>query len=175
MNTEAGTSQAEDPPTDAPDDLPWHSGCIICPTWKIVQLRLEPPVAHIQTPPNPERNVTLLVRQSFHGTQNSFGLSQTYKGIPSSIPDQLNSKTSIPSYHHPVPPQEQRTVKEIISPYPNLSSFLFNRHFWTSSTTKSQHDRDSAQELLTQDNFKASDLNGVKLSAIEEELGGRSS
>lgn len=123
----------------------------------------------------PERRVVLLVREAFHGARNSFGLSRTYKGTPSVIPDQPNPNVSIPSYHHPTPPQDLRTVNEIILPYPNLSSFLFDHHFWTSSTTKSRRDRDSTQELLTWEDFDASDLRGVKLGAIEEELRGRSS
>ena len=85
MNTEAGTSKAEDPPTDAPDNLPRRSGRIIHPTWKVVQSRLEPPVVHIQTLPNPERRVTRPVRQSFHGTRNSFGLSRTGSPYEKSI------------------------------------------------------------------------------------------
>ena len=72
-------------------------------------------------------------------------------------------------------PQESRTIEDIISPYPNLSSFLFDHRFWTSGPTKSRHDRDSTQELLTREDFVASDLKGVNLNKIEEELRGRSS
>jgi hypothetical protein len=158
-----------------PETLPRRSGRIICPSWKVIESRPEPPTIRIEPPPAPERRVVLLVREHFDGMQNSFGLSRTYKGTPSIIPDQPNSSTYIPSYHHPIPPQEQRTIEEIISPYPNLSSFLFDHHFWTSSTTKSRRDRDSTQELLIREDFKASDLLGVNLNAIEEELRGRPS
>ena len=81
----------------------------------------------------------------------------------------------IPSYNHPTPPQESRTVEEIILPYPNLSTFLFDHHFWTSGTTKSRRHRDSTHELLTQEDFNAIDLRGVNLNLIEEELRGRPS
>ena len=174
-NAEAGTSQTEVPSADTPGELPRRSGRVIRPTWKVVQARLEPPTVHVETPPLPQRRVFLLVRESYHATRNSFGLSRTYKGTPSSIPDRPDSDTYIPSYHHPAPRQERRTIKEIIHPYPNLSAFLFDHHFWTSSPTKSRHDRDSTQELLTRTDFKASDLDGVNLNKIEGELRGRSS
>lgn len=175
-NAEAGSDQTEGTSTDRQDNLPRRSGRIIRPTWKVIQLRPEPPTAHVEPiHPTAERRVTLLVQESFHGARNSFGLSRTYKGTPSSIPDQPSSDVYIPSYHHPTPPQEQRTIEEIISPYPNFSSFLFDHHFWTSSTTKSRRDRDSTQKLLTRDDFKASDLEGVNFNSIEEELRGRSS
>lgn len=169
-DTGAGTSQVEEAPAGELENAPRCSGRIIRPTWKVIQSRLEPPTVRVETPPIPERRVTLLVRESFHGARNSFGLSRTYKGTPSSIPDQPNGDEYIPSYRHPAPRQEQRTIQEIISPYPNLSSFLFDHHFWTSSPTKSRRDRDSTQELLSLDDFKASDLNGVNLNSIEEEL-----
>lgn len=174
-NTGAGTSQTENSPMGEPDDPPRRSGRIIRPTWKVVQSRLEPPTAHVETQPAPERRVFLLVRETFRGARNLFGLSRTYKGTPSSIPDQPHSNTYIPSYRHPTPPEDKRTIEEIISPYPNLSSFLFDYHFWTSSTTKSRRDRDSTQELLIRGDFNASDLDGVNFAAIEEELRGRSS
>lgn len=121
-------------------DLPRRSGRVIRPTWKVVESRLEPPTVHIVTPPAPDCHVTLLVRESFHGARNTFGLSRTYKGVPSSIPDQPNGSDWIPSYQHPTTPREPIMIEEIVSPYPNLSSFLFDHQFWTSGPTKSQHD-----------------------------------
>ena len=136
---------------------------------------LKPPTIQIEPLPTPERRVVLLARQTFHGAQNSFGLSRTYKGTPSAIPDQPSSSTYILTYHHPTPPWDSRTTEEIVAPYPNLSSFLFDHHFWTSSPTKSRRDRDSTQELLAWEDFEAADLRGVNLNRIEEDLRGRSS
>ena len=134
---------------------------------------------HVQPPPSPHptRHVTLLVREIFRGVRNTFGLSRTYKGTPSSIPDQPNASEYISSYKPPVAPQaqESRTIEDIISPYPNLSTFLFDHHFWTSGPTKSRRDRDSTQELLTREDFVTGDLEGVNLNKIEQELRGRSS
>jgi len=171
----AKSSQIEPPSTGESSDFLRRSGRVTRPTWKVVESRVEPPSVHIETPPAPDRRVTLLVRESFHGTRNAFGLSRTYKGIPSSIPDQPDGSGSIPPYQHPAIPREPRTIEEIISPYPNLSSFLFDHQFWTSGPTKSRRDRDSTQELLIRHDFKTSDLEGVNLNAIEEELRGRPS
>ena len=166
------TSQAEGTPAG---NLPRRSRRTIRPTWKVTESRPEPPTIHIETPAAPDRRVVLLVREAFHGTQNAFGLSRTYKGVPSAIPDQPNSNTYIPSYEHPTLPREPETIDDIISPYPNLSSFLFDHHFWTSGPTKSRRDWDATQELLVREDFVASDLEGVNLNAIEEDLRGRSS
>ena len=174
----AGTEeigQTEDPPTGEPSNLPRRSGRIIRPTWKVIDSRPEPPAIHVETPPMLGRRVVLLAREIFCGARNTFGLSRTYKGVPSFVPDQPDCNTYIPSYRHPTPPQEPETIEDIISPYPNLSTFLFDHHFWTLSPTKSRHDRDATQELLAREDFKAGDLKGVNLNAIEEELRGRSS
>jgi len=130
---------------------------------------------HIDPPPTLQRRVVLLVRETFSRVRNAFGLSRTYKGVPSSIPDLQNSKSFIPSYTHPTPNREPKTIDEIIDPYPNLTSFLFDHHFWTSGPTKSRRDRDSTQELLTRKDFNPSDLAGVNFNAIEQELRGYSS
>ena len=175
-NTRASeASSSEGPSVHRSSDLPRRSGRVIRPTWKVIESRLEPPTVHIEPPQPSQRRVFLLVRETFQGGRNSFGLSRTYKGIPSSIPDQPDPTAYIPSYHPPTPPREERTIEDIIAPYPNLSSFLFDYHFWTSSPTKSRHDRDSTQELLTREDFDTRDLKGVNLNNIEQELRGRSS
>ena len=175
ISDDADTGAGEAIQSEDPNNLPRRSGRIIRPTWKVTQSMPEPPTVRAKTPPAPGRRVFLLVRETFHGIRNAFGLSRTYKGVPSSIPDRPNSTAEIPSYVHPSPRQEPRTIEEIISPYPNLSTFLFDHHFWTSGPTKSRRDRDSTQEMLGREDFDASDLQGVNLNAIEEDLRGRSS
>jgi hypothetical protein len=169
MDTAEGTT------SQGPDTLPRRSGRVIRPTRKVIESAPEPPTIQIEEPSAPERRVVLLVRETFQGTQNSFGLSRIYKGTPSAIPDQPNASTYVPSYNHPTPPQDLRTIEQIISPYPNLTSFLFDHHFWTSGTAKSRRDRNATQELFIREDFQGADLRGVNLDAIEEELRGRSS
>lgn len=104
-----------------------------------------------------------------------FGLSRTYKNIPSSVPDDPSAASYIPGYSHPEPCEELQTNEEIIAPYPNMSSFLFDHHFWTGSTSKSRNDWDALQALITSPSFHADDLRGVNLHSIEEDLRGCSS
>jgi hypothetical protein len=156
-------------------DLPRRSGRVTRPTWKVVESQLEPPTVHIDPPPPPKRHIMLLVRELFSRVRNVFGLSRTYKGVPSSIPDLPNTESFIPSYTHPTPSREPKTIEEIINPYPNLTSFLFDYHFWTSGPTKSRRDRDATQELLTREDFEPSDLKGVNFNGLEQEVRGYSS
>ena len=95
--------------------------------------------------------------------------------MPSSIPDNPGALSYIPGYSHPEPHRKTRSIEEIVSPYPNLSSFLFDHHFWTTSTCKSRNDRDLLQALITHPDFKPDDIKDTKFHQIEEELRGRSS
>ena len=149
------------------------------PTWKVTQTQLEAAPVHLDLPepqaPRPIPRVQLLVRPTHHQTRDAFGLSRSYKGVPSSIPDNPGALSYIPGYSHPKPHKEPRTIEDIISPYPNLSSFLYDHHFWTTSTSKSRNDRDSLQTVITRSDFKPDDIKDTNFRQIEEELRGRSS
>jgi hypothetical protein len=150
------------------------------PTWKVVQAQLDAIPVTVDTPeqptetPQPPR-VHLLLRPTHVQERNAFGLSRSYKGIPSSIPDQPNAQSYIPEYSHPKPRNKTRTIEEIIHPYPNLSSFLFDHYFWVTGTSKSRNDRDALQALITHPDFRPADVEGVNFRRLEEELRGRSS
>lgn len=125
--------------------------------------------------PQPIPRVQLLVRPTYSQSRDAFGLSRSYKGVPSSIPDNPEALSYIPGYSHPERRREPRTIEEIVSPYPNLSSFLFDHHFWTTGTSKSRNDRDALQALVARPDFKPEDIRDTKFRQIEEELRGRSS
>jgi len=61
-------------------------------------------------------------------------------------------------------------LRDIIKPYPNLSSFLFDHQFWTSSGSKSRSDRNALRDLIVREDFDPSDLKGVSFDAIEKNL-----
>ena len=66
---DANAGMGETTQTDPfPNNLPWRSGRIIRPTWKVIESRPEPPTVHVETPPVLNRRVSLLVRETFHGT-----------------------------------------------------------------------------------------------------------
>lgn len=149
------------------------------PTQKAIQAQPEAPPAHLDLPelqaPRLAPRVQLLVRETHSQDRDAFGLSRSYKGIPSTVPDSPNASSFIPGYSHPVPHPRSRTIEEIVSPYPNLSSFLMDYHWWTTGTSKSRNDRDALQALITRPDFKPSDLVGTQYRLIKEELRGRSS
>jgi len=95
--------------------------------------------------------------------------------MPSSIPDSPDALSYIPGYSHPKPLKKSQTIEAIVSPYPNLSSFLFDHNFWTTSTSKSRNDRDGLQALFKRPDFDPQDVKDTNFHRIEEELRGRSS
>ena len=165
-------------PTENSDGLR-RSERVRRPTWKVIEAQPEPIPVCLEFPepqaPRPTPRVQLLVRPIYSQPRDSFGLSRSYKGVPSSIPDDPAALSYVPGYSHPKLRKETRTIKEIVFPYPNLSSFLFDYHFWTSSPRKSRNDRDTLQVLITHPDFKTDEVTGVDLRQIEEELRGRSS
>ena len=164
---------------ESADDSLRRSERVRRPTWKVVQAQLEALPVHLEFPepeaPRPIPRVQLLVRPTYSHNRDAFGLSRSYKGVPSSIPDNPGALSYIPGYSHPKPHKEPCTVEEIVSPYPNLSSFLLDHHFWTTGTSKSRNDRDAIQVLMTRSDFEAKDVKDTNFRQIEEELRGRSS
>jgi hypothetical protein len=179
MQSTAGLSTYSNPePTEGPTGLR-RGERVRRPTQKVVQAQLEAIPVHLDLPelqtPRPLPRVQLLVRPTYSQSRDAFGLSRSYKGVPSSIPDNPGALSYIPGYSHPKPQKERRTTEEIVSPYPNLSSFLFDHHFWTTSVSKSRNDRDMLQALITRPDFNPDDIKDTKFRQVEEELRGRSS
>jgi len=164
--------------TDNPGGLR-HSERVRRPTWKVIQAQPEAVPVHVDFPEppvlRPTPRVRLLVRPTYSENRDAFGLSRSYKGVPSSIPDNPGASSYIPGYSHPIPHKEPRTIEEIVSPYPNLSSFLLDHHFWTAGPSKSRNDRDALQAVVTRSDFNPDDIKDTKFRQIEEELRGRSS
>jgi hypothetical protein len=178
-NREHAQPTAEDGISSANPDGLRRSERVRRPTWKVIQANLDAVPVHVDLPepptPLPTPRVRLLLRPSYTQQRNTFGLSRSYKGVPSSVPDQPSALSYIPGYIHPEPRKEPRPIQDIISPYPNLSSFLFDHNFWTTSTTKSRNDRDILRDLVTCADFNTDDIKETNFRKIEEELRGRSS
>ena len=165
-------------PSNNPDGLR-RSERVRRPTWKVAQANLDAVPVHVDIPESPALqhtpHVRLLLRPSYTQERNAFGLSRSYKGTPSSVPDQPGALSYIPRYVHPKSRREPRTIQDIIFPYPNLSSFLLDHHFWTTSTTKSRNDRNLLRDLIARDDFSKDDIKETNFHKMEEELRGRSS
>ena len=112
--------------------------------------------------------------QPLRSVLDRFGLSRFYPTKPSSVPGpRLIFEEGTPSVPEPTPatePPKRRRLKDILKPYPNLSSFLFDHQFWTSSGSKSRNDRNALREVLIREDFDPSDLKGVNFEMIEKDL-----
>jgi len=148
------------------------------PTWKVRENQLaealhqEPiltttsvvPPTSRPTSPHPQFHESL--RSAF----DKFGLARFYPVKPSTIPDSAQVTFEEGTAPVPTPAPKRRRLKDILKPYPNLSSFLFDHQFWTSSGSKSRKDRDALRDVIVREDFDPSDLKGVNFGAIEKDL-----
>lgn len=155
-------------------------------TWKVID---QLPEAHTpnqedpeasgadssELPPNstdaPARRVVLLVTESIRSTFNRFGLRRFYKRRPHHPPAteiDLNTRYA-PEINATAARKSRRSLKEILSPFPNLSAFLFAHHH-TSSPNKSLADRAALQATLTRPDFKVEDIAGVNFERLDDQL-----
>ncbi|CDO68696.1 hypothetical protein BN946_scf184652.g23 [Trametes cinnabarina] len=119
----------------------------------------------------PARRVVLLVTERIRGMFNTFGLRRFYKRRPHRPPPvnlDINARYT-PTANNVAQNKSARPLKDILDPFPNLSSFLFARHHMSSSS-KSLEDRASLQALLTRPDFDTRDLVGVQFDKIDDKL-----
>ena len=152
------------------------------PTWKVRENQLaevthqEPPSELMDTTPPASGSPPTQPpsHQPLRSVLDRFGLSRIYPVKPSSIPGPrpvfedgaMSEPEPTPA---PVPPKRRR-LKDILKPYPNLSSFLFDHQFWTSSGSKSRNDRNALRDVIVREDFDPSDLKGVNFEGIEKDL-----
>jgi hypothetical protein len=94
---------------------------------------------------------------------NQFGIVQEYQRQLTALPiaeDQLPSNIDT----------SDRDIADIIDPYPNVTSFLFNFAWRRMKGVVSSAGRASITSVLLDKRFKNDDLDGVDFSAIEKEL-----
>ena len=149
------------------------------PTWKVRDNQLteashqEPPLTAADTAPSISRSPSPLPpsHQPLRSVFDKFGLSRYYPIKPSSIPDptRVHFEEGAPPTTTSEPPK-RRGLKDLLKPYPNLSSFLFDHQFWTSSGSKSRNDRNALRDVIVREDFHSSDLKGVNFEGIEKEL-----
>ncbi|KAL1711500.1 hypothetical protein EV715DRAFT_268518 [Schizophyllum commune] len=64
--------------------------------------------------------------------------------------------------------RKRRKIKDIIYPYPNVSSFLFNHHHHIGGATKTLGERDRAYQLMNDPRFHSEDVCGVNFKKMDE-------
>ena len=124
----------------------------------------EPPPVDVVTHPEPLR---IRIRRIFRSKKNAFGVYRMYHGKPSGVP--VNASTR----HHlfsddfcalaanrsaAEEPQPQHSVSDIIDPYPNKSTFLFNDWFWTGANKSQSSRKDLLENVLRHPDFVLKDL-----------------
>ena len=118
--------------------------------------------------------VLLHVNEKVRTHRNRFGLSREYRRKPPRIPDADPSWKSLladPATISVSPPTKKRSIADIIWPYPNISSFLWNR-FWRGRSQVSEAARDECRDsVLLNPHFIATDLRDVRdMGSIEEKI-----
>lgn len=96
---------------------------------------------------------------------NEFGIIQEFQQPkPTAVPitDVTNASPSSLT--------TDRDITDIVDPYPNVTSFLFNLAWRWIHGVVSNSDHTSFTEMLTDKCFKNEDLAGIDFAAIEKEL-----
>jgi hypothetical protein len=177
----------DNPMTSNLDSIPSTSttraGRQVRATWKlrdqlpegdgiVDESELSIPSTTIENAPSSSRRVVLLLSEQIRTAANRFGLSRLYKRRPVQKPDpSINlDKVFTPTEAQQTATRPKRAIHQIIAPYPNLSSFLFDHHHWLAGHKKTQDNRDSLRDLLVRDDFNNSDLKGVNFKKLDLDL-----
>ncbi|KAJ7441109.1 hypothetical protein FB451DRAFT_1569315, partial [Mycena latifolia] len=128
--------------------------------------------AGAELPARPEPLI-LRIPRIFRTAANSFRLSRIYRRKPSVIPDMdntLNDRTAS-GLQATSSALSARTLRDIIWPYPNLSSWLFGKWFWNEGDKKTKSSRASLLDILLSGVFRVDDLRAVNFDKIDNVLG----
>ncbi|KAG5634352.1 hypothetical protein H0H81_002284 [Sphagnurus paluster] len=124
----------------------------------------------------PDAPLRIRIRRHFKTLFNSFGIRRTYFGRPSRIPDGdaefadfLADNLRRPNVRRPSA-NTMRDEASIIAPYPNISSFLFNRWFWKRGQKTKESRRDLLNNVLFDDRFNSDDLKDLNFDRLDEEV-----
>jgi hypothetical protein len=102
---------------------------------------------------------------------NKFGIRRIYKQRPLRIPDlHVNHDMLFALTAEQAVARASRTVKQIIAPYPNITSWRWNHHFWTLGDTRSIKSRSNQQLLAQASDFVAADYAAANFPAIEAKV-----
>ena len=123
-------------------------------------------------PPGPTRRVILHVSAKLRTTANRFGLSREYTRRPTRVPDldATLADFAVRPTNTPVQEKKRRRIRDIIYPYPNVSSFLFDHWYRKGSDKKTKAERDKLQKVFEDDRFDSKDVRGINFNRIDQLL-----
>lgn len=116
-------------------------------------------------PPDPPQ---ILIRTCT--VANRFSLVWEYQQHPSIIPNSSVLQETLVLGHTNQPPKKRRKIPDIIHPYPNIGSFLYNYTWRWMGGVASASNRTKMTAALTDERINLSDLKGVNFSQIEREI-----
>ena len=125
---------------------------------------------------DPKRStLRIRIRRLVKTAVNKFGLVRTYHGHPSGVPksqklDFLTDNLQPTQDSPPNPPLKKKSVKDIIHPYPNISSFLFNRWHWDGGKKTKKGRTDFIESVAKHPDFKVDDITGVNFDRLDAQL-----
>ena len=133
-----------------------------------------PPLADLdELPDRPQaRRVILRVREIYRTAKNGFGVFREYRSRPSTIPDLVmdNSAVFEPTAEKAVPKEVPKSIKDIISPFPNISSWRLRRFFsLTPNANSKESQRKFISDIVRAPDYVSNDCD-VPLDAIEKKL-----
>jgi hypothetical protein len=124
------------------------------------------PIDAMPEPPravSPVRNILLRLPRLVRTVANSFGVSRLYINTPTHIPDADIALPDMVADHasdNKNSGKLEKSVLEMISPYPNVSAFRFGNWFWNGSYKKSKEERDKLIDMMLAPDFDVEDLRG---------------
>ncbi|CEL56121.1 hypothetical protein RSOLAG1IB_07574 [Rhizoctonia solani AG-1 IB] len=112
-----------------------------------------------------------VARKTYQTGTDTFGRYYIYRTKPVTIPD-IDAPMSVilpqrPSEHRIL----VRSVKEIVYPCPNISTFYIQAHHWLQGNTKSLNDRERlCNNVLARPDFNPRDVVGFNFKRLDDQL-----
>jgi hypothetical protein len=149
----------------APDYLPEGPGQLDTGDTNVSNTGSVPPCEQSTSP-----NISSHIITTVCTTANRFAVVREYQQHPSVIPDSEVSWKSLVVHLPPITPKKHREVSDIIYPYPNISSFLYNLTWRQMCGVASTANQEMMTSMLCDKHFKKEDIEGIKFSCIEKQI-----
>ncbi len=152
------------------DELPEGAGDLLLDDSETLE---DPQTSFPEELPRPPLRIR--IRRLVKTAVNKFGLTRVYHGHPSGAPESQMSDFLTDNLQPPRQPAtglplNKRTVMEIIYPYPNISSFLFNRWHWDSGKKTKKGRADFIDVVAQHPDFRIEDITGVNFDRLDNQL-----
>jgi hypothetical protein len=102
---------------------------------------------------------------------NSFGLTRLYFGRPTGVPDlELVLENYVADHVGDPDPLLEKSISDIIFPYPNIHAFNLNKWYWTKGTKSKEDRRDLIENVIGAPGFKPKKVVDVDFEKLDEQV-----